>query len=206
MDRNLYQRLALFLGQENDLAQEKAAELAYAIEILLINGLNLILTMLIGFLLGVLPGTIVCILVATAYRHTAGGAHSRNPWTCAIATMIIFPALAYLGTYVAAGPDVIRWAIVATAGLIGIYAVYCYAPVDSAEAPIISPVRRNRLRRYSAFVIGILVTMLLLLEVISPIWLYGHIIQVCAALTVIWVSFNLTNNAATIWCMLDNQH
>ncbi len=206
MERNIYQRLALFLGQENDLAQEKAPELAYALEILFINGLNLIFTMLIGFLLGVLPGTIACILVATAYRHTAGGAHSRSPWICAIATMTIFPALAYLGTYLASGAHFYSWIITAAAVLIGFYSVHRYAPVDSVQAPIISPDRRKRLKRYSYVVIGILVTILLTLEMVTNLWFHARTVQVCMALTVLWVSFNLTDTAAYLWCMLDNQH
>ncbi len=99
MESNLYQRMASFLCRENNLPPEKAPELAYAVEILFINVLNLLLTLSIGFFLGVLPGTMVCIMVATAYRHTAGGAHASSLWVCAIATMIIFPALAYLGTH-----------------------------------------------------------------------------------------------------------
>ncbi len=206
MERNLYQRFALFLCQEKNLPQEKAPELAYAMEILFINVLNLLLTLSIGFILGVLPGTMVCIMVATAYRHTAGGAHAGSPWICAIATMIIFPALAYLGTYLAGQLDIYGRSIAFAAALAGFWAVYRYAPVDSVQAPIISMERRKRLKRYSYVVIGILICAMLAMEMISDLWLYVRAIQVCAALTILWVSFNLTDIAGSLWCMLDNQH
>ncbi len=206
MEPNLYRRMAFYLCQQNRLPPEKEYELAYAMEVLLINILNLLLTLLVGFLLGVLPGTVVSIMVAAAYRHTAGGAHARSPWICAAATMIVFPSLAYLGTYLAAGPDIISRIIAAAAALVGIYAIYRFAPVDSAQAPIISPDRRKRLKRYSYVVIGILISAMLILEVISFWRLYAITIQVCAALTIMWVSFNLTDTAASFWCLLDNQH
>ncbi len=206
MKHNIYQRLALIMSQENDLAHDKAPELAYAMEILFINGLNLLLTMLIGYLLGVLQGTIACVLVAIAYRHIAGGAHAKSPWVCAVATMIVFPALAYAGTYIAAGPHIYSWITEAAAVIVGFYAVHKYAPVDTPKAPIVSPDRRKRLKRYSYLVIGILVTMMIALELISTLWLYSTAIQVCAALAILWVSLNLTHTAASLWCMLDNQH
>ncbi len=206
MESNLYQRLAFFLVRENHLPQEKAAVLAYAMEILFINILNLMLTMLVGFLLGVLPGTIVCISVATAYRHTAGGAHSKSPWVCALATMMVFPAIAYLGTWLATGADTFCRLIAVVAALLGFYAVYRYAPVDSLQAPIISPERRKRLKRYSYIVIGILISGMLFLELISSLWFYARTVQLCAALTILWVSLNLTDTAAFLWSVLDNQH
>jgi accessory gene regulator protein AgrB len=49
VERNVYQRMALFLSQQNQLASGKTAELAYGLEILFINGMNLLLTILIGF-------------------------------------------------------------------------------------------------------------------------------------------------------------
>ncbi len=206
MASNVYQRLAFYLLRENNLPQEKALELAYAMETITVNMLNLLLTSLVGLLIGVLPGTLVCILVATLYRHTAGGAHSRSPWICAGATMIIYPALAYLGSCLATGPDTYSWIIVLVAAIIGLYAIYRYAPVDSVQAPIVSPIRRKRLRKYSYLVITSLIVVILILEVISIQYGYQRSFQFCVALTILWVSFNLTGLAHTLWRMLDNQH
>lgn len=206
MERNVYQRIALFLSQENTLARDKTAELAYGLEILFINGLNLILTVLLGHLLGVLPGTIACIVVAAAYRHTAGGAHSNSPWTCAVATMIIFPTLAYCGNYLSNGPYFYSYTITAAAAIVGFCAVHLYAPVDSPQAPIISPHRSKRLKRYSYVAVSILVLAMILLETMSSFWPAARAVQLGSALTLLWVSFNLTDTAASLWYMLDNQH
>jgi accessory gene regulator B len=206
VERNVYQRMALFLSQQNQLASGKTAELAYGLEILFINGMNLLLTILIGFFLGVLPGTIACIIVAAAYRHTAGGAHSRSPWICAIATMIIFPTLACLGNFLSNGPPYYSYTIITAAALIGYYAVHFYAPVDSPQAPIISPQRRQKLKKYSSLVVSLLVLSLILMEAMTKYWLAARGVQLAAALTLIWVSFNLSDAAASFWYMLDNQH
>jgi accessory gene regulator B len=205
MQGNLYQRWALLLVEKNHLPREKTAVLAYAMETLFINTLNLLLTMLIAYLLGVLGGTLICILVAVSYRHTAGGAHSSSPWICAAATMTIFPSLAYAATFIAAGPGVCGRLAALTAVLLGVYSIHRYAPVDSVQAPIISPERRKRLKKYSYVVVMVFVVGIILLEALSASWHLARILQVCAALTILWVSFNLTPTAAYLWSWMDNQ-
>ncbi len=205
MEPNLYRRLAFYLCQQNQLPAEKEYELAYALEVLFINILNLTLTLLIGWLLGVLPGTAACLLVATAYRHTAGGTHARSPWICAAITMCVFPVLAWLGAQLAGLPVVYTRVAAVAAFLLGIYAICRYAPVDSVQAPIISEARHRRLKKYSYLVIGILAAVMLLLEVGSSMWLYARTLQMCGALTILWVSFNLTDTAAKLSQLLDRQ-
>jgi len=51
-----------------------------------------------------LPGTIACLIVAIAFRHTAGGAHSDFPVKCAAVTMVIFPLLAVVANKLAILP------------------------------------------------------------------------------------------------------
>lgn len=57
-------RCAAFLATRTGLAQEKEIILTYVIEVLVINLLNICLALLLGFFLGVLPGTVACLVTA----------------------------------------------------------------------------------------------------------------------------------------------
>ncbi len=95
-------RTAGYLAAKSGLSQEKELILAYVIEVLVLNVGNLLLTLLLGWFLGVLPGAVACIAAVALLRHTAGGAHSKSPWRCAAVTIAFFPAMALLASYLSA--------------------------------------------------------------------------------------------------------
>ncbi len=199
--RSMYKKWAAFICGQTGLDKEREEIFAYALEILVVNIGNLCLTLLVGWLLGVFPGTIACIAVATAFRHTAGGAHSGSPWRCAIATMVIFPLLALLAHAFIPLPDVYRYTLAVLAIIAGTALTAVFAPVDSASAPIISDLRRQRLKRNSILVlIAIAFTMIALTVISGP--LAGELMT-CITFSLLWVSFNLTEFAKRMWLTID---
>lgn len=69
----LSSKLAANLAEKHHLDEEKQIVLAFAIEVLVLNIANAILTLTIGWALGVFRGTAVCLLTIAAFRHNAGG-------------------------------------------------------------------------------------------------------------------------------------
>lgn len=183
-------RAAGYLAAKSGLDQEKEIILAYIIEALVLNVGNLLLTLLLGWFLGVLPGVTACIAVAVLFRHTAGGAHSNSPWRCAVVTITLFPAIALLASYLS-GLERIYADILSFAAIItGLVSVVALAPVDTPSAPIISPARRKRLKVLSIFAL-ILITIAILLSR-QGYWVYAKEIQLCLVLSLLWTSFNLS--------------
>jgi len=129
---------------------EKEDILAYSIEVLIINAVNVTLTILLGFLLGVLEGTIACLFVAFLFRHTAGGAHSVSPFRCAVITILIFPLIALSAEFLTRLTDDFYLNALQISAIIICGFLFAYlAPVDSTNAPILSTHRRRKLKALS---------------------------------------------------------
>ena len=185
----------------HNLGEDKQAELAYVIEILTINIGDAILVLALGWILGVFWGTLICLLTIAAFRHNAGGGHSESPWRCALVTMIIFPLLALAARYVSTWESFYTDLLSLVSILLGFAFILIYAPVENAKAPIVSPVRRKRLKN-----------MALLIMVIAAIIITGlkfvggekaSEIRLCLVLSLLWFSFNLTPLGKRLWLLLD---
>ncbi|AGL00487.1 accessory gene regulator ArgB-like protein [Desulfoscipio gibsoniae] len=183
-------RWASYLSRQTDLPAEQETILAYVIEVLALNFLNIFCTLLLGAFLGVLPGVATCLVVAVLFRHSAGGAHSNSPLRCAAVTVVIFPLLALLGAYFSRLNQGFVDILSAVAFVVGITAMIILAPVDSPAAPITSPLRRKKLK-YISITFVVLVTAAAMWFRDSQ-WQYAEIARACISLTLLWTSFTLT--------------
>lgn len=190
------------LGETHHLNEDKQAEIAYAIEILMLNLVNTILTLTLGWLMGVFWGTLTCLLTIAAFRHNAGGGHSESPWRCAMVTMIVFPLLALVSRYIATWQLCYCDLLSLLSVLAGFTFIFIYAPVEDPKAPIVSPQRRKKLKNLALVVMTILSLIIICLR-----FTHGYntsTIQMCLVLSILWVSFNLTPIGRKLWFFLDN--
>lgn len=180
--------LAKFLVKKTNVSNDKEEILAYAVEVLSLNLLNVGMSLLIGYIVGVLPGTIICLLTVFAIRMFAGGAHSESAWRCAIITAVIFPFIALLahrGAFLITSAD----PFLTLAFAVGFSVLFFKAPVDSQKAPIISKTRHNNLKKLSLFsltVVYIAAEMSRHFVTDSVEW------QLCIMFGILWSSFLLT--------------
>lgn len=193
---------AAYLSAQRTLSAEEEAVIAYTIEILTINSVNLLLTLLLGWLCGVLYGTVACLAVVVLFRHTAGGAHSRSPYRCAMVTIVLFPILALLAKQISLLNPLYSNGLAIIAIGTGIVEVSLLAPVDTPAAPIISPVRRKKLKNLSLFVVILISTIILLLWYSE--WGIFSYLQQCLALGILWSSFILSKWGHLFMCYIDN--
>jgi accessory gene regulator B len=189
------------LAATHQLSEEKHAELTYAIEILTLNTVEVILALFLGWALGVFLTTFACLLTIAAFRHNAGGGHSESPWRCMAATVIIFPLLALAGVQISAWQPVYREIIALVAVILGFALILKYAPVDDPKAPIVSPLRRKRLKKYALIIMAILAAVIIGLRFGAGA--EAAQIRMGLALSVLWVSFNLTPLGHRLWCFID---
>jgi len=194
-------RLAGCLAAGAGLSPEKEAILAYAIEILVLNLINIFLALMLGLLLGVLPGTAACLFTAALFRHTAGGAHSRSPWRCGVLTVTVFPLLALLSGCLANIKPPFSGMFLVAAVLAGTAAIIILAPVDSPAAPVIAPARRKKLKLLSLLMLLLLAVGLAVLQLIPSSG--AREIQLCIAITVLWNSIMLTKPGHALIFFID---
>lgn len=181
---------AKLLSVRHELSEENEAVLAYAIEMLIINLGNVLLTLILGWKLGVFYGTAACLCTVAAFRHTAGGAHSRSPLRCAAITVMVFPLIAFLAGRLAM-TNIFAIDIVSIIAIFaGFLIVGLLAPVDTPEAPIISPLRRRRLKIMSVLLMVLFSFLILILW--KSTWCYAVQIRGCLCLSILWVSFILS--------------
>ncbi|MEW5953684.1 MAG: accessory gene regulator B family protein [Bacillota bacterium] len=194
-------RWAGYLATKTGLASEKEQILTYVIEVLFLNLANVILTLLLGLMLGVLPGTAACLLTVAIFRHTAGGAHSSSPLRCAMVTVMVFPCLALLASALAQVGQFYSDLLSGLAVFIGLMAIVLLAPVDSPAAPIISPLRRRRLKFLSILAIILVAALIAALRYSSLD--YTAEIQLCLALSLLWVGFILSRPGHLLMMFID---
>jgi len=183
------------------LDEDKQAELAFAIEALAITFLDAILTLFVGWVLGVFWNTVACLATIAAFRHNAGGGHSESPWRCALVTMTVFPLLALAASHVSMWDSLYLNMISLISITVGFALLLMYAPVDTPKSPIISPIRRQRLKHLALIIMGVISVVIVGLGFAG--WNWASEIRMCLALSILWVSFNLTPLGHRLWCFID---
>jgi len=192
---------ARFLATNTGLSPEKEIIITYGIEVVVINLGNILFTLLLGFILGVLPETAVSLATVALFRHTAGGAHSNSPWRCAIVTIILFPFLGLLAVFLSGLNHIFYGVITALAVLIALSVIIVLAPVDTPAAPIISPVRRRRLKILSLTALILVTGTIVALDQSGREWAPAIITSL--SLSLLWVSFILSKIGHRTMSLID---
>jgi accessory gene regulator B len=182
-------RWAAYLGRKTGLPEEKEIILTYGIEVLALNAANIALTLLLGVVLGVFQGTLAGLVTVALFRHSAGGAHSQSPWRCAAITVVAFPGMALLASYIVRLGQPFIDILTMASFLIGLLAIIRLAPVDNAAAPIISMSRRKKLKYIAITTLLSLAVVVFLLREFASV--NTGDIRVCISLGILWVGFML---------------
>lgn len=190
------------LAEQNQLGEDRQAEMAYAIQILTITLIDALLTLAFGALLGVLYGTGFCLFTVAAFRHNAGGGHSESPYRCALVTMIVFPLLALLAHYLISRPFEYIQILSALSIAIGFLSIFKYAPASNSKSLPISDHRRKKLKIYGVVVMTCLSLFILALN--RSEWSMAVEMGLCVSLSILWVSFNLTETGHRLWLLIDS--
>lgn len=194
-------RWAGYLAAAAGLPPGKEAVLAYAVEVLAINLINVLLALALGLLLGVLPGTAACLVAAALFRHTAGGAHSSSPWRCGAITVSVFPLMTLAAASLPPLKEPFDDILPAAALLAGFTAIIRLAPVDCPAAPVVSPFRRKKLKSLSLAVLTILAVILVLLRWSN--WTAARQVRFGLVFSIFWVSFMLTGPGHRLISLID---
>ncbi|HBX24623.1 MAG TPA: accessory regulator AgrB [Desulfotomaculum sp.] len=193
-------KIAAYLVNKTKLPRHMEEVLAYAVEVLSLNILNLGSCLIIGYFLGVLNQTIICLVCVSAIRIFAGGAHSNSPWRCAIITALVFPAMGVTSNLLAQVGQLLTDTLLIVSCVIGFLTLYFLSPVESLAAPIISNNRRTNLKRMSLF------SFALILIIVAYFRFYVAMsieIQLSFALGILWISFILTPFGHVFFILLD---
>ena len=150
-------RISSYLARELQYSEEQKAVLAYAVENILITVLGFAVIMLIGLLLQAPLETFFAALAAGTLRKFSGGAHFATPAKCLLTGGIVYPSYGLMvkNIFMDYAQEPAFMAVLVAMAMASLYLVLRYAPVDSANKPIVSPDFRKKL--YRAAIITVLV-------------------------------------------------
>lgn len=149
---------------EGSFIQEKERELyEYCIEGLIETVGNLILTLLIGVILGKLPDTLVFLAIFIPLRSTCGGYHVEEENLCFLLSILLFLAVVLSAGYLGERLG-LSWS--ARHFLISLLLIFLFAPVSCANKKL-EQEKRGRLKVWiqgELFVISLLYFLMFILD------------------------------------------
>ncbi len=138
------QNLAEKIGELAGLASEDKEVIAYGLEYLLNSTIGIVLSLLIGLILGLFPETLAVLLCWGLLRIFAGGAHCTAIWRCAVVSCIGILVVVLIAREMIILLPTPTW--VAPCVAWALLAVWLWAPSNNAR-PVKDPQRRRRLRQ-----------------------------------------------------------
>lgn len=157
--------------------------------------ISFLLTIVIGFIFGVLYEALLFTFIVCILKKYSGGAHASSPGRCLFIGSTISVSFSLLISKILCIQNL--WSITFTAIvciIISIYIIIKKAPVDSEKKPITGDKMRRRLKRNSIVTIlicSIVMGIVLLIFKLSSNIIYIKIFE-CISLAVLWQSITLT--------------
>ena len=164
-----------------EIDDERAEVINYGLQLLIGEIPKTIIQILIAYILGVLPLTILAILLVTPYRIVSGGAHCITHIECVIATALFYIGNAFISQHIILDRPV-QYIITALVWIFGIYAITRYAPADTVAVPILRKKERKtkKILSYIVMTIMLIVSLIIQNTVISNILLIATFLQTFA--------------------------
>jgi accessory gene regulator B len=184
----LTNRLTGYLEKELNLTRDQVQVINYGLLSLAATGLNLLVLLILGALLGVVRESLFIALVVMALRKTSGGAHSDTLPACIATGTTALTACAlitrFYGAALSSSP-----LFLAAAPAAALLAVCLYAPADVPQKPIKSPKQRRILRFLSFLFIAVWTLLGIYLWLGGKPWLYYY---AGGNLGILWQTLMLT--------------
>ncbi len=162
MMKKYFLSAAGFIGTKLRLSPEDQEVVAYGLEVTFSLFISLILTLVLGYLLGIVTETLMVALVWMLIRSLAGGAHCSTIWRCAIFSTLVMVVLGGAAGFFSSFFDQkLVIVIILLCGFIALTITSIWAPADNAKNRILSASRRRKFRHKALAVETALITFLL---------------------------------------------
>ena len=162
-----------------DIDDERLEIIDYGLRMIIGEVPKLIIMLLIAYILGVLPLTLLSYIILLPYGMFAGGAHSKSHIGCIIATPTIYCGGVILSQNLLQEVSFERYLTIALVWLFGIIMCLIYAPADTENVPIL----RKKERKFKKIMACVMLTVSLSVAsvlnniVIGNILIFGCLIR-----------------------------
>ena len=176
-----------------DIDDEKAEVLNYGLQLVIGEVPKIFLLILIAFLLGIGPLTLLTFLLILPYKMASGGFHLKTHLGCIIGTTSFYCGIVLLSKNIAIEPEILKYAIITAVWLFGMLMCKLYAPADTENVPILSQKERKkkRIASYITLSITLIAAVIIKDSTISNILIFGTLFQ---SIIITKLAYRITNN------------
>ena len=176
-----------------DIDDEKAEVLNYGLQLVIGEVPKIFLLILIAFLLGIGPLTLLTFLLILPYKMASGGFHLKTHLGCIIGTTSFYCGIVLLSKNIAIEPEMLKYAIITAVWLFGMLMCKLYAPADTENVPILSQKERKkkRIASYITLSITLIAAVIIKDSTISNILIFGTLFQ---SIIITKLAYRITNN------------
>ena len=154
--------LAKRLGNKLDKNEEEIAVLNYGLFFLIHTSIAILLTLLVGIVLGIFTEIMIISISASLLKRYSGGVHSSSPNRCVMSGLILSVIASFISKYMAINFDYINMVLFEVIILIGSAVIfYKKCPVPSKNKPLKKESTRIKLRK-KAFQMMFLYTIIII--------------------------------------------
>lgn len=176
-----------------DIDDEKAEVLNYGLQLVIGEVPKIFLLILIAFLIGIGPLTLLTFLLILPYKMASGGFHLKTHLGCIIGTTSFYCGIVLLSKNIVIEPEILKYAIITAVWLFGILMCKLYAPADTENVPILAKNERKkkRIASYITLSITLIVAVIIKDSTISNILIFGTLFQ---SIIITKLAYRITNN------------
>lgn len=176
-----------------DIDDERVEVLNYGLQLVIGEVPKIFLLILIAFLLGIGPLTLLTFLLILPYKMASGGFHLKTHLGCIIGTTSFYCGIVLLSKNIAIEPEMLKYAIITAVWLFGMLMCKLYAPADTENVPILSQKERKkkRIASYITLSITLIAAVIIKDSTISNILIFGTLFQ---SIIITKLAYRITNN------------
>ncbi len=190
---NICERINLKLKKEiPDIDEERIEIIDYGLKMIIGEVPKLIIMLLIAYVLGVLPLTILSYVLLLPYAIFAGGAHAKSHIACIIGTPTIYCGCVILSQNLFQEVSFERYLLTFIVWIIGIILCLIYAPADTENVPILRKKERitKKILACTTLTVSLVISVFLDNIVISNILVFGCLIRSIMMTRPVYIIFN----------------
>lgn len=176
-----------------DMDDEQAEVIKFGLQLIVGEIPKIFLLILIAFLLGVGPLTLLTFVLLLPYKSASGGFHLKTHIGCIVGTVTFYCGTAFVSQYISFEPFYLKYIIIGLVWIFGMAMCKKYAPADTDNIPILETKERNRKRKlsYIYLTISLLIAAIVPNSTIANVIIIGVFLQ---TLSITKIAYKLTKN------------
>ena len=176
-----------------DMDDEKAEVVNFGLQLIVGEIPKIFLLILIAFLLGVGPLTLLAFILILPFKSASGGFHLKTHFGCIVGTILFYCGNVFISQNLVFEQIYLKYFFVLAVWIFGMDMCKKYAPADTENVPILNKKDRHKkqMLSYITLSISLIVAVIVPNSIISNIIIIGMLLQ---SLSISKTAYRLTNN------------